>query len=263
MLGLFGMVVLHGQWISLQIRENIGLSVMIKDNVRENTIINLQKNLDEQPYVKSTQYITREKAAAELQEALGEDFIQFIGYNPLLPSIEIRLNAPWANIDSMLLIEQTLLAHSAVDEVLYQKSLVHLINENIRRIGIVLLAFSFLLLLIAVALINNTIRLAVYSKRFLIRSMQLVGANQGFIRKPFLIQGILHGIYSAVIALILLGATLYFSRQEIPELIAIQDIDMLLILSASVIIIGIFISFVSTFFAVGKYLRSSLDELHQ
>ena len=263
MMGLFGMVLLHGQWISLLIRENIGLSVMIKDNVREATILNLQKQLDNQPYVKSTEYITRERAAEELKEALGEDFIQFIGYNPLLPTIEIRLNAPWANIDSMLRIEKSLLAHSAVDEVLYQKSLVHLINENIRRIGMVLLAFSLLLLLIAIALINNTIRLSVYSKRFLIRSMQLVGANQGFIRKPFLIQSILHGIYSAIIALLLLGGTLYISRQEIPELIAIQDINMLLILSFSVILLGIIISFASTFFAVGKYLRSSLDELHQ
>lgn len=263
MLGLFGMVVLHGQWISVQIRENISLSVILKGNVQEKAIQDFQKNLDKQAYVHSTQYITRDEAARELEEALGEDFIAFIGYNPLLPSIEIRLNAPWANIDSMMMIERNLLANRAVDEVIYQKSLVHLVNENIRRIGMVLLAFSLLLLLIAVALINNTIRLSVYSRRFLIRSMQLIGANHSFIRKPFIMQGILHGVLSAVIAIGLLGGVMYVSQREIPELAAIQDLKMILIISASVIILGIFISFISTFFAVGKYLRSSLDELHQ
>lgn len=262
-LGLFGMLVLHGQWISVQIRENIGLSVIIKNNVRENAIRDLRKNLEQQPYARSIEYITREKAAEDLKEALGEDFIAFIGYNPLLPSIEIKLKADWANIDSMMHIEKSLLANSAVIEVVYQKSLVHLVNENIRRIGLVLLAFSLLLLLIAMALINNTIRLSIYSKRFLIRSMQLVGANQGFIRKPFILQGVMHGVYSAFLALALLAGVLYFSRQEIPEIAAIQDIGMLLILSGSVIVLGAFISFISTYFAVGKYLRSSLDELHQ
>lgn len=263
MLGLFGMVVLHGQWISVQIRENISLSVILKGNVQEKAIRDFQKNLDKQAYVRSTQYITRDEAARELEEALGEDFIAYIGYNPLLPSIEIRLNAPWANIDSMMMIERNLMANRAVDEVIYQKSLVHLVNENIRRIGMVLLAFSLLLLLIAVALINNTIRLSVYSKRFLIRSMQLIGANHGFIRKPFIMQGILHGVLSAVIAIGLLGGVMYVSQREIPELAAIQDLNMIIIISVSVIILGVFISFISTFFAVGKYLRSSLDELHQ
>lgn len=263
MLGLIGMVVLHGQRLSVLIRENIGLSVIIKDNVQEKTIIDLQNQLEKQSYVKSTDYIPREQAAEDLKQALGEDFIAFIGYNPLLPSIEIKLNADWANIDSMMRIEKNLLGNASVEEVLYQKSLVHLVNENIRRISLVLLAFSLLLLLIAIALINNTIRLSVYSKRFLIRSMQLVGANQGFIRKPFIVQGVVHGIYSAIIALLLLAGVLYLSRQEMPELVAIQDFDMLLILSGSVIIIGVLISFISTYFAVGKYLRSSLDELHQ
>jgi cell division transport system permease protein len=263
MLGLIGMVVLHGQRLSVLIRENIGLSVIIKSNVQEKTIVELQKQLEKQSYVKSTEYIPREQAAEDLKEALGEDFIAFIGYNPLLPSIEVKLNAPWANIDSMMRIERSLLSNASVEEVLYQKSLVHLVNENIQRISLVLLAFSFLLLLIAIALINNTIRLSVYSKRFLIRSMQLVGANQGFIRKPFIIQGVIHGIYSAVIALILLGGVLYFSRQEMPELAALQDIGMMLILSGAVFVLGILISLISTYFAVGKYLHSSLDELYQ
>lgn len=263
MLGLFGMVLLHGQRLSVMIRENIGLSIIIKGNVKESSITDFRKQLEKQAYVKSADYITREKAAEDLQESLGEDFITFIGHNPLLPSIEVKLNAPWANIDSMMHIENNLLKNTAVDEVLYQKSLVHLVNENIRRIGLVLLAFSLLLLLIAMALINNTIRLAVYSKRFIIRSMQLVGANQGFIRKPFIVQGAIHGLYSAIIALLLLGGVVYFSREEMPELTALQDIEMLVVLGVSVIALGIIISLISTYFAVEKYLRSSLDELHQ
>lgn len=263
MLGLVGIVMLHGQKLSVMIRENIGLSVIIKNNVQERAIHDFINNLDRQPYVKETEYITREQAAQDLKESLGEDFISFIGYNPLLPSIEVKLNAPWTNIDSMLLIEKRLIANNIVEEVLYQKSLVNLVNENIRRISLVLLAFSLLLLLIAIALINNTIRLSVYSKRFIIRSMQLVGATQGFIRKPFIIQGLYHGIYSAIIAMILLAVTIYFSRREMPELATLQDTDMMLVLSGIVIILGIIISVISTYFAVGKYLRSSLDELYQ
>jgi cell division transport system permease protein len=262
MLGLIGVIVLNGQKLSVIIRENIGVSVILKANAAEKSINELTQNLEKKVWAKSVEYITREQAAQELKEALGEDFIGFLGYNPLLPGIEIRLNAPWANVDSMLVIEKGLMANRIVDEVLYQKSLVHLVNENIRRISIVLLAFSLMLLLIAVALINNTIRLSVYAKRFLIRSMQLVGANRSFIRKPFLKQGVWHGILSALIALVLLGVTIWFSQHEMPELKILQDVIMLLVLSGFVILLGVFISLISTFFAVGKYLNSSLDDLY-
>lgn len=263
MLGLIGMVVLHGQRLSVLIRENIGLSVVLKSNVKQHAILELQKSIEQQPYAKSTEYIPREKAAEDLKETLGEDFISFIGYNPLLPSIDVKLDAAWANVEGMALIEKQLLANPAVEEVIYQKSLVHLVNENIRRISFVLLAFSLLLLIIAIALINNTIRLSIYSKRFLIRSMQLVGANQGFIRKPFLITSFIHGFYSALIAMSLLGAVLYFSRQEMPELATLQDLNMMAILAGSVTLLGVLISFFSTYFAVGKHLHSSLDDLYQ
>lgn len=263
MLGLAGLALLHGQRLSVLIRENIGLSIIIKSNVNENSILDLQNHLEKQPFVKSTAYIPREKAATDLKETLGEDFIAFIGYNPLLPSIDVKLKAEYTTNESMMEIERQLLANTVVEEVLYQKSLVHVVNENIRRISLVMISFSLLLLLIAVALINNTIRLAVYSKRFLIRSMQLVGANQGFIRKPFIVQGILHGIYGAVVALILLAGVIYFSRDEMPELAEIQDVGMFVILSCSVIVLGILLSFISTYFAVAKYLRSSLDDLYQ
>ena len=190
MLGLLGLTVLHARKLSDYVKENIGFRVYMKSTVREAGIMQLQKILDATEYVKSTEYITPEQAAEELSRDLGEDFIDFLGYNPLPPAIDLRLKASYANVDSLEMIETELMKNEDVKEVFYVKSLVHLINSNIRKISILLLGFSGLLLIIAIALINNTIRLSVYSKRFIIRSMQLVGATQSFIRRPFIFKGI-------------------------------------------------------------------------
>lgn len=262
MLGLFGLIVLHAQKLSEYVRENIGFSIIMKENVREAGIVQLQKTLDATPYVKSTEYITPERAAEDLEQDLGEDFIGFLGYNPLLPSIELKLKAAYTNIDSLEMIESRLTANPDVKEIYYQKDLVHLINKNIRRIGLVLLGFSILLLVIAIALINNTIRLAVYSRRFIIKTQQLVGATGGFIRRPFLWQGVLQGMYAAFIAIIFLGVIVYFSRQEVPELINLQDPVLLLSLLVFVLLSGIVLSYLSTWFAVKKYLRARVDRLY-
>lgn len=262
MLGMLGLIILHAKKLSDYVKENIGFSIIMKENVKEAGIIQLQKTLDASDYVKSTEYITKEKAAEELTKDLGEDFIDFLGYNPLLPSIDLRLKAEYANIDSLDIIEKDLLANKNVKEVFYQKSLVHLINKNLRRISIIILGFSILLLIIAIALINNTIRLSVYSKRFLIKSMQLVGATQAFIRRPFILKGILHGIMGAFIAILLLVGILYFSQQEIPELINLQDADLFISIFGFVILLGIIISWISTFFAVKKYLNLKADSLY-
>lgn len=263
MLGLLGLIMLHGHKLSVYIRENIALSVIINETATDGEIALFRKNLEGARYIKGIEYITRDQAAAELKAALGEDFISFIGYNPLLPSFELKLHAPWANVDSMQAIEKKLLGANVVKEVLYQKTLVHLINENIRKISMVLLLFNLLLLIVAFALINNTIRLAIYSKRFLVRSMQLVGATEAFIQKPFLIQGIWHGFTGALVALLLLAASIYFARSEIPELVVLQDFKLLGLLAFAVIVAGILIALVSTFFSVRKFLRSSLDNLYQ
>lgn len=262
MLGLLGLIVLHAQKLSDYVKENIGFSVIIKEEVKEPGIIEFQKKLDIEPFVKSTEYITRERAAKELTEELGEDFVGFLGYNPLLASIDIRLKADYANNDSLAMLEKKLLAKPVVKEVFYHKSLVELVNQNIRRISLVILAFTAVLLLISIALINNTIRLSVYSKRFIIRSMQLVGATQAFIRKPFLLKSLLHGLISAVIAILLLGVVLYFSRQALPELVDLQDIDMILSLFGIVTALGLIITGLSTLFAVRKFLRISQDRLY-
>jgi len=262
MVGLLGLIVLHAQKLSEYVRENIGFSIIMKENVREAGIVQLQKTLDASRFVKSTEYITPEQAAEELQEELGEDFISFLGYNPLLPSIELKLKAEYTNIDSMEMIENELLANSDVKEIYYQKDLVHLINKNIRRIGLVLLGFSALLLVIAVALINNTIRLSVYSKRFLIKTMQLVGATGGFIRRPFLWYAVMQGLYAAFIAIICLGLLLYFFQKELPELVNLQDPGLILSLFGLVLLTGIVLTYLSTWFAVKKYLRAKADRLY-
>lgn len=262
MLGLLGFVVLHAQKLSEYVRENIGFSIIMKENVREAGIVQLQKTLDASPFVKSTEYITPERAAEELQEDLGEDFISFLGYNPLLPSIELKLKASYTNLDSLAVIEGQLLANPDVKEIYYQKDLVHLINRNIRRISLVILGFSLLLLVIAIALINNTIRLSVYSRRFIIKTMQLVGATGSFIRRPFLWQSVLQGLAASIIALVFLGVILYFSQKELPELVNIQDIRLILTLFAFVVVTGILLTYVSTWFAVKKYLRAHADQLY-
>jgi cell division transport system permease protein len=262
MVGLLGLIVLHAQKLSEYVRENIGFSIIMKENVREAEIVQLQKTLDASEFVKSTEYITKEQAAEDLTDDLGEDFIGFLGYNPLLPSIELKLQADYTSIDSLEMIETQILANTDVKEVYYQKDLVHLINRNIRRIGMVILGFSALLLIIAVALINNTIRLSVYSKRFIIRTMQLVGATGSFIRRPFLWSGVLQGLLAALIAIIFLGLILYFSREEVPDLVNLQDLTLIGSLFGMVVVAGIVLTYLSTWFAVKKYLRAKADRLY-
>lgn len=262
LLGLIGLLLLNTRKISDHVKENIGFSIILKDNIREVDIIRLQKRLDAMPFVKSTDYITKDEAARQLQAELGEDFIEFLGYNPLGASIEARFNARFANPDSIAVIEKEIINWEEVSEVFYQKSLVHLVHDNIQKISLIILAFSGLLFLIAIALINNTIRLSVYSKRFLIKTMQLVGATKIFIRRPFLIKSATHGIIAAIVALVLLMGVIYIAQHEFLEIISFQDIDILGILFLIVIILGIFLNWISTFFAVNKYLKMRSDDLY-
>jgi cell division transport system permease protein len=262
MLGLMGLLILNARNLSEYVKENIGFSVILNEDVKEVDIIRIQKNLDASAYVKSTRYITREKAAIELEEMLGEDFISFLGYNPLLPSIEVNLYAAYANSDSISVIEKDIEQYSHVNEVYYQKSLVHLVNENIQRISVILISFSLMLFLISISLINNTIRLSVYAKRFIINTMQLVGATNSFIRKPFLFKSVFHGFYAAVFANVLMLGVIYKAHKEFSEFFGFQDLQTIGLLFLSVIVLGIVISWLSTFFAVSKFLRLRRDDLY-
>lgn len=262
LLGLIGLIFLHASKLSDYVKENIGFSIMIREGVREAGILELQKRLDLEPYVKSSEYIPKERAADRLQDELGEDFIGFLGYNPLLHSIDLRLKASYTNADSIARIERRLLARPEVKEVFYQKSLIDLINTNLNRVSLVLLGFSAIMLFIAIVLINNTIRLAIYAKRFLIRSMQLVGATESFIRRPFLEKAVANGLLSSFIAIGMLVVTLYFSIEQLPELLELQDPLRLALLVAMIIGMGILISWSSTYFSVRKYLRIKTDLLY-
>ncbi|MGZ4035990.1 MAG: cell division protein FtsX, partial [Bacteroidia bacterium] len=223
MLGLLGIIILNTRKLSDNFKENIGIQVVLNDNAKDVDVEHLVKTLDASNYVKSTQMVSKEEAAKKLQQDLGEDFIDFLGFNPLSASVTVRLKAEYANADSLTWIEKELLDTKLVKEVIYQKSLINTINENARTISFGVLIISSLLMVIALALINNTIRLSIYSKRFLIKTMQLVGATQGFIRRPFVLKGIKHGIYGAAIAIILLIAFLYFLQKQMPELAELQD----------------------------------------
>ena len=194
---------------------------------------------------------------------MGEDFVDFLGYNPLLSSIDVYLKADYANNASIQTFTATLNKNPLVKEVVYQKSLIDMVNQNIKGIGLVILAFASILLIIAVALINNTIRLAIYSQRFLIKSMQLVGATKNFIRKPFLTYGVLHGLLGGLIAVILLLLTLYFAQQQVPEMIILRDWFEFSLVFIGVIGIGILISGLSTYFAVSKFLRLKIYDLYK
>lgn len=262
MLGLQGLMLLQARKLSNYVKENIGFTVILKDEVKDVDVARLQKSLDASKFVKSTEFVDKEKAAKELQADLGEDFVEFLGYNPLLASIDVHLDAGYANPDSLKWIETDLMQNPKVKEVFYQKNLVVLVNENIRKISIVLVAFSTLLLIIAIALINNSIRLAIYSRRFIIRSMQLVGATQGFIRRPFVWRGILNGVYGSIIAIGFLSGIIYYAQQEFPELIELEDQQIFLSLFGIVLLLGVLITWLSTGLAVRKYLRIKTDKLY-
>lgn len=264
LLGVFALLMMHAQKLSNHIKENIGFEIVMNSNVKEANILYLQKELDANPAVKSTEYITKDEAIRRLSEDLGEDFLQWLGNeeNPLLPSIDVRFNADYANIDSLTVIESQLLENENVKEIYYQKSLVEVINQNIKRIGTALIAASIILLIIAISLIRNTIRLSIYSKRFLVRSMQLVGATESFIRRPFVKSGISQGFFGAILADILLIIMMYWLNKRIPELALIQSTEITVCIYFGIVVIGIILASISTATALRKYLNAHIDKLY-
>ena len=264
LLGVFALLMMHAQKLSNHLKENIGFEVVMNSSVKEASILDLQKELEAMPAVKSTEYITKEEAIQRLSEDLGEDFLQWLGNeeNPLLPSIDVRFNADWANNDSLDVIEAQLLKNPNVKEIYYQKSLVNLINQNVKRIGIALMIASLVLLIIAITLIRNTIRLSIYSKRFLVRSMQLVGATPAYIRRPFIRSGILQGFFGALLADALLALLLYGLTKRLPELTFVQDYTIIIGIFVGIIILGILLGGLSTRSALRKYLNADVDRLY-
>lgn len=263
MVGLLGLILVHANNLSRYVKENIVVNVYVDETTREADVLQLQKQLDSNPFVKQTQYVSKELAARKLQKDLGEDFIKFLGVNPLSESIDVYLKAEHANNADIARFKADLLKNPLVKEVNYQAPLVDKMNQNLYSITLVILIFAGIFVVVSVALINNTIRLAIYSQRFLIKSMQLVGATKGFIRKPFLLYGIWHGLLGALIAIIILVGTLYLAVKQIPDLVILQNYAEFGVVFLGVVGLGILISGLSTFLAVNRFLRLKIYDLYR
>ena len=261
-IGLVGLLILNAHKISRHVKENIGFTVFLNNDVKEVDMIKLQKSLDASSFVRSTEFISKEQAAMELKDELGEDFVNFLGYNPLLSSIDVKLKAEYANADSIAKIEKRLVKYSQVKEISYQKSLIETVNQNIKKISIVLLIFCGLLFIISLSLINNTIRLSVYARRFLIKTMELVGATRAFVRAPFVIKSLWHSLISILITFVLLGGVIYMIDKHIPELSILYELDTIAVLYACIMVIGFAIVWCSTTLAVNRYLRMKGNDLY-
>jgi len=263
MVGLLGLFLVYANNISRYVKENIVLNIFVDDAAHETDVLQLQKQLEGNVMVKQTQYVSKELAARNLQKDLGEDFVKFLGYNPLSQSIDVYLKADYTNNKDIEKFKTELLKNPLIKEVKYQQSLVDQMNQNVTSISLIILIFAGIFVILSVALINNTIRLAIYSQRFLIKSMQLVGATKSFIRKPFLLYGIWHGLLGGLIAIILLVGTLYVAYRNIPDLVFLQNYTEFGIVFLGVIGLGIFISGFSTFLAVNKFLRLKIYDLYR
>jgi len=262
LLSLLGLLILNARRIGDYVKENIGFSIILKEDVREADVIQLQKTFDANPAVKGTTYVSAQEAAEELQKELGENFLDFLGANPLKPSIDIRFHAAWANPDSIAKFEKEFSSYPQVYEIYYQESMVNLVNENLRKISIVILGFSALLLLISIALFNNTIRLLVYSKRFIIKTMQLVGATRKYIRRPFIIRGMLNGLFGSALAGVLLLGVFYIAKRQMPEVLQFTDSVTIAMLILLIFLVGMVLSGITTILAVNKYLGIERDKLY-
>jgi cell division transport system permease protein len=261
-IGLLGLVLINAQRLSNYVKENIGFTIMLKEGVNEMEIINFQKILDAADFAKSSTFVSKEQATKDLQNDLGEDFVSFLGYSPLLSSVDVKLNASYANTDSLAVIKAELNDYPVVHTIFYQENLIDKLNSNVNRLSFVLLSFCLLLFVIAFALINNTIRLSVYSKRFLIRTMRLVGATNSFIQKPFLVKGIYQGIYSSIFAIFMLIGSIQLIQSETASMLNITDLKIIGFIFILIFIFGFFLSWISTFFAVRKFIKQNESELY-
>lgn len=262
LLGILGIILINARELSDYFKEKLSFTIMLKEDAREADIRMLQKELDAKPYVKKTEYVPKDQAAAKLRDDLGEDFLDFLGYNPLMPVIDVYLQARYTHPDSVIRLEKVIAEYPVVDEVYYQESILNLINDNVSKISAFLLVISLLLFLIALTIINNTIRLSIYSKRFLINTMQLIGANRSFIRKPFLLKSLFFGFLAALIAIGLLMGLMYLIEMEFFTLFTYENINLFLLLCLALAAAGVLINGISTFFAVNRYLGMHEDKLY-
>lgn len=261
LVGMLSLLILNAGRLSDYVREHVGFTLVLNDNVREAEVLRLQKILSATDYVKTTRYVDKEEAAAQLTKELGEDFVGFLGFNPLFSSVDVKLHAAYMQPDSLVILENNFLAYPQVKEVYYQRDLVRIINENVKRISLFLLVFSVLLLFIFSTLINNTIRIAIYSQRFIIHTMKLVGATRPFIRRPFILKNIAYGVLGALLANLSILGLIFSYRKDFEGILDYQQLSTMALVFGVVLIFGVLISWLSTYFSVNKYLRIKYEEL--
>jgi cell division transport system permease protein len=262
LLGMLGLLVLNTKKVADHFKEQIALTVYFKDSAKEVEMEELKKSLAMADYTKSTTFVSKEDAAEAHSKEIGEDFMEFLGYNPLQNSIDVYMNADYVSAEQVDEIAAELTGKNFVDEVVYDKPLISLLNDNVKKISFWVLVASGVFTFIAVLLINSSIRLSVYSKRFIIKTMQMVGATKGFIRRPFIWQSVKLGIIGAILALIGMAAFLYYLDNSFPELDLAGDIKILAALFIGVFLTGVFITWLSTFFATSRFLNLKTDELY-
>jgi len=262
LLGVLGLLVLNTKKLADHFKEQITLSIFLKDNAKQVEIDQLQKSLAMAAYTKKATYVSKEEAAEQHSEEIGENFIDFLGYNPLKNSIDVQLKADFVSTDQIAAIAKEIETKGYVEEVSYDKPLIALLTDNVKKISFWILVVCAIFTFIAVLLINSSIRLSIYSKRFIIKTMQMVGATKTFIRRPFIWTNIKLGMLGALLALIVLGALLYYMDLNFPELNLFQDGLFLVGLFTGVFLLGVLISFISTFFATQRFLNLRTDDLY-
>lgn len=262
LVGLVTLLLFLARDLSVFVRENINLSIILEDKIPDSSVKRIERYLTAAPFAKSHNYISKKQALEDHIASLGEDPQDFLGYNPLLASIEVKLNAEYAHPDSVVMIEKKLSGFEHINRIAYQKDLVSLVNENVRKISLVLLGLATVLLIISLALINNTVRLAVYSNRFIINTMKLVGAKHWFIRKPYILRGALNGMLAAFLSLIYLATMLYYVQYEFGLTSLLISVESLLIVIVLVFVTGILLTALSSYFAVGRYLRMKTNDMY-
>ncbi len=262
LLGLLGLLVLNTKKVANHFKEQAAITLFIKNDVKKEGIDKLQASIDKEPFTKSTRFISKDEAAEIYKKENGEDFMNFLGYNPLQNAIDINVKADFVTPEQMDEIENIYISNQFVSEVSYDKPLIDLLTKNVKRISFFILIFSTLSTLIVIVLINSSLRLSVYSKRFTIKTMQMVGATKSFIRKPFIWRSIKLGMIGAFVALLGLSGVVYYIHKNYPEFNFINDKLQILSLFGGIFFIGILITWLSTFFATQRFLNLQTDELY-
>ena len=262
LVGIASMLLVNAKGVSDYFKENMQVSVLMKQTVAEEDALKFKMDLDKREYIKSSVYVSREQGQREMSDLLGEDFLEVFTTSPIPISIDVTLMADYVSADSLDVVNERLMASPLVDEVVYQRSLVDALNANLSKISLVISVLIALLLFISYVLINNTVRLNVFARRFTIHTMKLVGATRSFIRAPFLVQSAFQGVFAAFISIIALVGMLFFMRREFAQLFEIFRLNLLLIVMGIVLFSGVVISVVSTWFVVNKLVSLSKDELY-